>query len=250
MRAKKRPILSILLYLLCSSLALARQTDSLASGQTVVFLHVNVISMKDEQVLADQTVVVRGPEIVKIGPSSEVSYLKDALLVDGRGKYLMPGLADLHVHLFSSDDLLSYAAYGVTTVLNMSGGPEHLRWREQVRKGTLLGPTIYTAIPTVDGLPPLNEMFVTEEKPADAAAFVRESKLAGYDFIKLYGTLRPDVFRAILETAQREKIPVVGHINRQIGALEVRIHATGDSLAGYWAGPFGRNGKLSGKKVK
>jgi imidazolonepropionase-like amidohydrolase len=177
--------------------------------------------MQDDQVLADQTVVVRSGKIVKIGHSEIVPQPTHALQIDGSGKYLMPGLADLHVHLFSSNDLLSYAAYGVTTVLNMNGEPAHLRWREQVRKGNMVGPTIYTASPTVDGFPPLNEMFVTEEKPEDATAFVHESKQAGYDFIKLYGTLRPDVFRAILEAAQREKIPVVGHINRQIGALEV-----------------------------
>jgi imidazolonepropionase-like amidohydrolase len=192
-----------------------------ANGDVVVFSHVNVLSMKDDRILADQTVVVCGGKIVEIDRSESVPRIKHALQIDSSGKYLMPGLADLHVHLFSPDDLLSYAAYGVTTVLNMNGEPTHLRWREQVRRGTVLGPTIYSASPTVDGLPPLNEMFVTEEKPIDAAAFVSESKRAGYDFIKLYGTLRPDVFRAILEAAQRDKIPVVGHINRQVGALDV-----------------------------
>ena len=187
----------------------------------IVFSHVNLISMDTDKVLADQTVVVRAGQIIKIGPAQEVPLPKHSLQVDGSGKYLMPGLADLHVHLFSSDDLLSYLAYGVTTVLNMDGWPMDLEWREQVHAGHLLGPTIYTASHTIDGIPPLNEMFLTAENPADAAADVRESKQAGYDFIKLYGTLRPDVFRAIMEAAQRENIPVVGHINRQIGASEV-----------------------------
>ncbi len=165
--------------------------------------------------------LVKSGKIVTIGPASTVPVPRNALQVDGTGKYLMPGLADLHVHLFASDDLLSYAAYGVTTVLNMHGSPMHLKWREQVREGTLLGPTIYTASPTIDGIPPLNEMFTTAENPADAAALIRDDKQAGYDFIKLYGTLRPDVFHCILQTAQQEKIPVAGHVNRQVGALEV-----------------------------
>jgi hypothetical protein len=97
----------------------------------------------------------------------------------------------------------------------------HLAWRNQVRAGHLLGPAIYTAGPTIDGLPPLNETFVTEEDPQQAQALIHECKLAGYDFIKLYGTLRPDVFRSILDAADRESIPVAGHINRQVGALEV-----------------------------
>jgi imidazolonepropionase-like amidohydrolase len=213
--------IGVLLGLLCSTTGRGQQTALPANGDVVVFSHVNVLSMKDDRILADQTVVVRGGKIVEIDRSERVPHIKHALQIDSSDKYLMPGLADLHVHLFSTDDLLSYAAYGVTTVLNMNGEPAHLRWREQVRRGSVLGPTIYSASPTVDGLPPLNEMFVTEEKPSDAAAFVGESKRAGYDFIKLYGTLRPDVFRAILEAAQREKIPVVGHINRQVGALEV-----------------------------
>jgi imidazolonepropionase-like amidohydrolase len=213
--------IGVLLGLLCSTAGLGQQTALPASGDVVVFSHVNVLSMKDDRIFADQTVVVRGGKIVEIDRSESVPHIKHARQIDSSGKYLMPGLADLHVHLFSPDDFLSYAAYGVTTVLNMNGEPAHLRWREQVRRGTVLGPTIYSASPTVDGLPPLNEMFVTEEKPSDAAAFVSESKRAGYDFIKLYGTLRPDVFRAILKAAKRENVPVVGHINRQVGALEV-----------------------------
>jgi len=103
----------------------------------------------------------------------------------------------------------------------MDGGPQHLKWRDAVRAGKLLGPTIYTAGHTIDGFPPLNEMFLTAETPAQASAIIREQKQQGYDVIKVYGTLRPEVFRAILETAKEEKIPVVGHINRQVGALEV-----------------------------
>ncbi len=177
--------------------------------------------METDQILNDQNVIVQGGRILHIGPANELSVSKDAVLINGSGKYLIPGLADLHVHLYSADDLLSYVANGVTTVMNMDGSAMHLGWREQVRRGTLLGPTIYTVGHTTDGLPPLNEMFLTAETPEQARGLVREQKQAGYNLIKLYGTLRPDVFREILETAQREKIPVVGHINRQVGALEV-----------------------------
>ena len=207
------------LYVLCCAMLAAPQ-PGVAQASEIVISHVNVIPMDAERVLENRTVVVQNGRIAKI-TSDEVSPPQGALRIDGRGKYLMPGLADLHVHLFTSDDLLAYTIYGVTTVLNMDGGPSHLKWREEVREGKLLGPTIYTAGHTIDGFPPLNEMFLTAETPDQARALVREQKLRGYDVIKLYGTLRPDVFRAILETAQQEKIPVVGHINRQVGALEV-----------------------------
>src|SRR5882672_11024855 len=199
---------------------LAASQHSAAQANAIVILNVSVIPMDSEHVLENRTVVVQDGKIAKI-TSGDVSLPKGALRVDGHGKYLMPGLADLHVHLFSSDDLLAYTIHGVTTVLNMDGGPSQLKWREEVREGKLLGPTIYTAGHTIDGFPPLNEMFLTAETPDQARAIVREQKLRGYDVIKLYGTLRPEVFRAILETAKQEKIPVVGHINRQVGALEV-----------------------------
>jgi len=213
-------VVSIAAVLLSYAPIIQADTSS-DTPHAVVFSHVNVISMTGEEILANQTVLIQDGKISRVGPSGTVTSPKNAIQIDGTGKYLIPGLADLHVHLFSSDDLLSYVANGVTTVLNMDGSPAHLAWREQVRRGKLLGPTIYTAGPTTDGYPPLNEMFVTAENPQQARALIRETKRAGYDAIKLYGTLRPDVFRAILEAAAVEKIPVVGHINRQIGALEV-----------------------------
>jgi imidazolonepropionase-like amidohydrolase len=188
--------------------------------ETIVISHVTVIPMDSDRVLEDQTVVVRDGKVAKVS-TGDTTIPKNALRIDGRGKYVMPALADLHVHLFSADDLPAYVIYGVANVLNMDGSPAHLRWRSEVREGKLLGPAIYTAGHTIDGLPPLNELFLTAETPEQARAIVHEQKQAGYDAIKLYGTLRPEVFRAILATAQQEKIPVVGHINRQVGALEV-----------------------------
>jgi hypothetical protein len=210
--------LVLLFFLPLNASAAPRDTSS---QPAIVFSHVNVISMRSDAVLTDQTVLIRGSKIIKIAPAGTFAIPADSFQIDGTGKYLMPGLADLHVHLFSSADLLPYVAHGVTTVLNMSGSPMHIAWRNQVRAGQLLGPAIYTATPTIDGFPPLNETFVTEEDPQQAQDFIHECKLAGYDFIKLYGTLRPDVFRSILDAAARESIPVVGHVNRQVGALEV-----------------------------
>lgn len=210
--------LPLVLFTLGPSAAVSQNSTT---GRPIVFSHVSLISMKADGVMRDQTVVIRGGKITKIGPSSEVLIPTQAIRIDGADKFLMPGLADLHVHLFSGDDLLSYLSYGVTTVLNMDGSPMHLRWRTEVREGKLLGPTIYTASHTIDGVPPLNEMFLTAENPTDAAELIVRSKKAGYDFIKVYGTLRPEVFSAILASASRENIPVVGHVNRQIGALEV-----------------------------
>jgi hypothetical protein len=146
--------------------------------RNVVISHVNVVSMDADRVLPDRTVVIEDGKIRRIGAGA-VEAPKNAFQVDGRGKYLMPCLADLHVHLFSPDDLDAYTLYGVCTLLNMDGGPQHLRWRQQVRDGKLLGPTIYTAGHIIDGLPPLNELFLTAETAADGQAIVRREKQAG-----------------------------------------------------------------------
>lgn len=207
----------ILLLLVLSIPLFAAPQAASTQLRPVVISHVTVIPMDEERVLEDRTVIVRGGKVQKISGEDQTAP-KGALQIDGRGKYLIPGLADLHVHLFSSDDLRAYLFYGVTTVLNMDGGPDHLRWRSQVRAGKIPGPTIYTAGHTIDGWPPLNEMFLTAETAEQGRAIVKEQKRAGYDVIKLYGTLRPDVFRAILASAKEERIPVVGHINRQVGA--------------------------------
>jgi imidazolonepropionase-like amidohydrolase len=206
--------------LLASHAARAREAER-SSPEVAAFTHVNVVPMDSERVVEDETVLTRGGRISAVGPSSEVAVPAEALRVDGRGRYLMPGLMDLHVHLFSADDLLPYVASGVTTVLNMGGSPRHLKWREEVRTGALLGPTVYTASPIIDGIPPLNETFLTAETPEAGRAIVADQKRAGYDAIKVYGTLRPDVFRAILQAAAENRIPAIGHINRQVGALEV-----------------------------
>jgi imidazolonepropionase-like amidohydrolase len=211
----------IVLGLLLPDSSNAREPVGAPSHGVVAFTHVNVVPMDAERVLEDQTVVTTGGRISGVGPARDVSVPAGALQIDGRGKYLMPGLADLHVHLFSADDLLPYLVSGVTTVLNMSGSPQHLQWRDEVRTGVLLGPTVFTACPIIDGIPPLNEAFLTAETPEAGRAMVQDEKRAGYDMIKLYGTLRPDVFRAILEAAAEKRIPVVGHVNRQVGALDV-----------------------------
>jgi len=190
------------------------------SPNSFVISHVNLIPMDSDQVLPDRYVLVERGKISRISVA-EIRVPSTFKTVDGHGKFLMPALADLHVHLFSPDDFPAFLSYGVANVLNMDGGPLHLAWRHQVREGKLLGPNIYTAGHTVDGLPALNELFLTAETPEQGREIVRRQKRAGYDAVKLYGTLRPDVFRAILQAAREEKIPVVGHINRQVGALEV-----------------------------
>ncbi len=189
-----------------------------AQPKTIAFINVNVVPFDRERILAGQTVIVRDGRIAEIGPVDKTKVPAGALQIDGRGKYLMPGLADMHVHLFPGagqpDDLASqqlqlFLANGVTTIRNMIGKPEHLLLRERVAKGELLGPSIYTA-----GPPLLGNNVPT---PEAAERVVVEQKKAGYDLLKVHEGLSPETYAAIAATAKRVGIPFAGHVTATVG---------------------------------
>ncbi len=204
-----------------------REGAGLYPGQGVVaFINVNVVPMDRERVLVDQAVIVREGFIERIGPVAEVEVPVDALVVDGQGGYLMPGLADMHTHIHNENDLLLFVAYGVTTVRDMFGTtgmqlrlgfPDQLEMRAQIQAGELLGPTLYAAGPVMEGEPKTAPMMPVFSSPEEAVASVRQQKAVGYDFIKVYDNLKPEVYEAILRTAGEEELPVVGHAPRQAG---------------------------------
>ena len=195
------------------------------SGQTVVFENVNVIPMDRERVLERQTVVVRDGRIAQIGAAAGSTAPAGATRVDGSGKYLMPGLAEMHGHLTANylpdaakaDVLYLYLANGVTTVRAMLGNPEAIKTRDAIAAGTLLGPKLYVAGPALNGK--------VAPTPADGARVVREQKQAGYDLLKILGGMPPEVYDSIMRTAHSVKIDVAGHVPGEVGvrgALEAR----------------------------
>ena len=186
------------------------------SGVTAIE-HVTVLPMDGRDSLRDQTVLIRGETIVQVVPSSSARVPNGARRIDGRGGYLMPGLADMHVHPYDRDGLPSYLAHGVTTIAVMHGFPAVLEWRDRIRRGKLVGPTIYSAGASINGYPPGNPLFVAVEEPDEARAAVAEQHAAGYDFVKVYSMLNPSEYSAILAEAKRLGMPVFGHIPWQVG---------------------------------
>lgn len=198
-----------------------RGVSSPSSG-VFAFVNVNVIPLDRERLLERQTVIVRDDRIVSIVPTTRSRAPRDATLIDGSGKFLMPGLADLHIHLRSTDELLSYLAYGVTTVMHLSGAtggaPDLLGNRAALARGELLGPTLYASGPTLDGDPPIfPNVSVAVRTPEDARRVVAEQKRAGYDLLKVYNRLAPEVYDALLTAAMEQGLAVVGHVPRQVG---------------------------------
>jgi len=187
----------------------------------VAFVNVNVVPMDRERILPEQTVIVRADRISEIGPVDTTDIPEGALRIDGRDKYLMPGLVDMHVHQNYEYQLTLFIANGVTTIRNMWGMEYHLRLREQIKKGKLIGPTIYTTGPLIDGNPPVWPGSTVVETSERATQVVAEHKKAGYDFIKVYDRLSLECYDAIIEAAAKHGMPVVGHVPTAVGLEHV-----------------------------
>jgi hypothetical protein len=203
----------IIFFVAFSNVAVAQQTVD-SRTQDIVLLMVDVIPMDKERVLDNQTVIIRNNKIVGIG--SKVKYNKSAHVVNAEGKYLIPGLAEMHAHVPPNDDLASmkevirlFALNGITTIRGMLGHPKHLELREMIRKGEVLGPRLLTTGPSFNGS--------TVKTPADAEKLVREQKAAGYDFLKLHPGLTMETFPTLVSTAKEVGIPFVGHVSFKVG---------------------------------
>jgi imidazolonepropionase-like amidohydrolase len=120
-----------------------------AMAKTTVFTHVNVVPMSSETLLPDQSVVIENGLISDIGSAKKIAIPNNAEVIDGQGRYLMPGLADMHIHMYAWDPdpahLNLYLAQGTTTIRSVAEHHELLNWREKVRNGELNGPTIYSS---------------------------------------------------------------------------------------------------------
>ena len=210
---------AIVLFLLFSAAALF--------AQTTAFVGVDVIPMDRERVMRDQTVVVRDGLIAEIGDAKKIKIPKNAVRIDGRGKYLMPGLVDMHTHLLSDgefpdsiaeDELRVMVANGVTTIRFMIGTPEQLILRARSAKGEIIAPAIFSASPHLTGREQGNNFVVNTE--AEAREAVRKSKAAGYDFIKITTYIKPDVYEAAVDEAAKQNIRVVGHADSRFIGVE------------------------------
>jgi imidazolonepropionase-like amidohydrolase len=216
---------SIMILTLASALAVP-----LAAQQPPLVIHnVSVIPMDREEVLADQTVVVRDGRIETVGPAP-AALPAGATVIDGSGRFLIPGLAEMHAHVgapANNPRILSlYVLNGVTTARGMLGAPAHLALRDSLARGLVLGPRLITSGPSFSG---------GALTPADAARRVHEQKAAGYDLIKIHPNLSRATFDALAAAAADAGLRFSGHVPLEVGldrALEARYH-TIDHLDGF-----------------
>ncbi|MEM7729239.1 MAG: amidohydrolase family protein [Pseudomonadota bacterium] len=204
------------------------------TGPVSAFIGVDVLPMDREIVLKDQTVIVRDDRIDAIGPASDIAIPENAIRIEAQGKLLMPGLADMHAHIYPCTDLsnpatctmpehqlLNYAATGVTLVRDTSGSPQHANHARKLSEGEWFGPELYFTSPVLEGENAVWSFARKVLTPEEADAVVKYYADGPYWGVKIYHTLRADVFRAIMDAGRKYDIPIIGHVPFEVGIAEV-----------------------------
>lgn len=187
----------------------------------IVFSHASVVPMDGDHIWPDQDVTVRGRLIASVEPARGAKIPKDAKVIDGTGKFLMPGLGEMHAHLPGPADppqymrttLALYVANGVTTVRGMLGYPNHLAVRRDVEANRLWGPSLFLAGPGLSG--------DTAKSPQDGSRQVRALKAQGWDMAKILPGLSRAEYDAIMIEARRVGIRTGGHVPKDVGLYHV-----------------------------
>ena len=215
---------ALVVVVLASQATGAQASRGALQPGVVAFEGVNVVPMTSDTIITDVTVIVRDGRIASISPRRDARVPANATRVDGRGKYLSPGFADMHVHLFA-DELLPESvsetelgvmlANGVTAARLMIGTKNQLRLRREIEAGRVLGPQLWVASPQLAGRPFPNGYTITDT--AQARSAVRDAVASGYDFVKLTLFITPPLYDAIVDEARQRGIRAVGHVEPQVG---------------------------------
>jgi len=193
-------------------------------GKTALAItHVTVIDCTGAPARPDSTVLVAAGHIAAVGPSADVEALADARIVDGRGKFLIPGLWDMHGHLTDAtkDAFPMLLMNGVTGVRDLGGDLGLIdRWRSEIENGTRAGPRVVRAGPFVDGPKEGVTNRLTVTTPDGARQAVQELKASGVDFIKVHNALPREAFFGLMDEAQAEQMPVAVHLPVGVSSAE------------------------------
>lgn len=220
--------LTLLLFVLCVGAASSAQLPA----STLDIDDVTVIDMKGGPPLTHRSVIVHGHRILAIvGPEErEKASRVQAVLIDGKGKFLIPGLWDMHVHMVFGEwfprgkevTLPLFIANGVTGVRDMGGELEVLQqWRKDISTGKMLGPRIVMSGPMLDGPHPRFPSSIAIKTPEDGRRAVEDLKQRGADFIKLQSLIPRDAVFAIADEAKKQEISFVGHVPDAVRASEM-----------------------------
>lgn len=170
---------------------------------------------------SDMTILIRHGRIAALGPSNKLEPPPDTRIVDLAGKYVLPGLWDMHVHVFQDESLPLFLANGVTGIRRMGAAPIHHHWRDRLVAGDLLAPRMVLASRIIDGPCPLRPNSIAVTTEGDAREAVRQSKTDCADFLKVYSLIPRAAYFALAEEAYRLGIPFGGHVPLGVTVTEV-----------------------------
>ena len=225
-----KKVSALLLIILLPTLLMAQK------NRLLVFRNVTLIDMRSEQPKPNMTVVVSGSRIVEIG--KKVKTPKDAEVIDATGKFLIPGLWDMHTHMFNNITRVGtndkeikfplFIANGVTNVRDMFSDAEDIKlarqWNAEIDAGTTIGPRVFVGSTIVDGVPgfmPDLPQILGVKNAEEGRAAVRSLKAQGAGFIKVYWTLSPEAYFAIADESKKQNIVFAGHVPFLVSAFDV-----------------------------
>ena len=237
-RTRSRPLFRAVPTLLFPGILVTAgcaQAPPSVESATYAVVDVSVLPMDEDRTLENQTVLIEDDRIVWMGSASDAVIPSGAVEIPGDGRWLMPGLAEMHAHVpggsaprdLVEDIFFLYVANGITTIRGMLGAPEQLGWRGEIRDGSLLGPAFVVGAPSLNGN--------TVRSPEDAERLIRAHSTAGYDFQKIHPGIPRDAWDRMVEVANEVDFTFAGHVPEDVGivhALETGI-ASVDHLDGY-----------------
>lgn len=218
-----------------------RPTPQPAVEGSWAFTNVTVLPMDAERTLPDHTVVVVDGVITAVGPAGAIEVPADATVIDGRGRWLMPGLAEMHAHVppvppngpqrppqeMLDDIFFLYVANGITAIRGMLGAPYQIDLRAEIREERHLAPDFWAAAPSINGN--------SAPTPAAAEAMIRDAAAAGYDLMKIHPGVSLETWNHMVAVADEVGLTFGGHVPAAVGiehALETGI-STVDHVDGY-----------------
>ena len=244
---KRGALIAIVAHMAAVGMTAGQAQGRQQEPRITAFVNVNVIPMDEERVLRNYTVVVEQGRIMEMGPAGSVTVPASAQRIDGSGKYLMPGLAEMHGHTpsgpFAETVMFLYVANGVTTVRGMLGLDGHLELRRRANTGQIIAPTLYLAGPSFNNR--------TVQSPQHAAERVRLQKLEGWDHLKIHPGLTVEQYDAVARTASAVGLRFGGHVPADVGIVHaIRMgQLTFDHLDGYLQYAGGIDGPIDDAKL-
>tara|TARA_R110002050_G_scaffold294238_4_gene451766 strand:+ start:2653 stop:4086 length:1434 start_codon:yes stop_codon:yes gene_type:complete len=183
------------------------------SNKSYLLKNINIIPMTSDTVLRRKMVLIKDGLISEISDDISTSGIA---VIDGKDGYLMPGLMDMHVHVWDDYELGLYLANGVTTLRNLWGQPMHLRMKKSISKEEIIAPMFFTSSPKLTGPNFMGDDNLQLLTPEQARKKVREYQERGYDFIKTYNGLPENLFNAILQESKLQNLDIVAHPSAEV----------------------------------